>query len=73
MTQPRRITLPERRDEDAAEARTIAVVSPCGSCREIIHDDEAQGRVIVPTGGEPTVAAISELLPNKYVRGTGRW
>jgi cytidine deaminase len=53
--------------------RSIAVVSPCGSCREIIHDYDAKARVIVPNGDEPTVAVISELLPNKYVRGTGRW
>jgi cytidine deaminase len=53
--------------------RTIAVVSPCGSCREIIHDYDPGARVIVPNGDEPTVATIAELLPNKYVRGTGRW
>jgi cytidine deaminase len=53
--------------------RTIAVVSPCGSCREIIHDYDAQARVIVPNGDAPAVATIAELLPNKYVRGSGRW
>ena len=53
--------------------RTIAVVSPCGSCREIIHDYDAQARVIVPNGDEQGVATIAELLPNKYVRGSGRW
>jgi cytidine deaminase len=53
--------------------RSIAVVSPCGSCREIIHDYDAQARVIVPNGDESTVATIAELLPNKYVRGSGRW
>ena len=53
--------------------RTIAVVSPCGSCREIIHDYDAKARVIVPNGDEPSVATIAELLPNKYVRGSGRW
>jgi hypothetical protein len=29
--------------------------------------------VIVPNGDEPSVATIAELLPNKYVRGSGRW
>jgi cytidine deaminase len=53
--------------------QTIAVVSPCGSCREIIHDYDAKARVIVPNGGEGAVASIAELLPNKYVRGSGRW
>ncbi len=53
--------------------QTIAVVSPCGSCREIIHDYDAKARVIVPNGDEPSVSTITELLPNKYVRGSGRW
>jgi len=53
--------------------QTIAVVSPCGSCREIIHDYDAKARVIVPNGKDETVASIAELLPNKYVRGSGRW
>jgi cytidine deaminase len=53
--------------------QTIAVVSPCGSCREIIYDYDAEARVIVPNGKEAAVATIAELLPNKYVRGSGRW
>jgi cytidine deaminase len=53
--------------------QTIAVVSPCGSCREIICDYDANARVIVPNGDEPAVATIGELLPNKYARGPGRW
>jgi cytidine deaminase len=53
--------------------QTVTVVSPCGSCREIIHDYDAKARVIVPNGDEPSVATIAELLPNKYVRGSGRW
>jgi len=28
--------------------------------------------VIVPNGETETVASIAELLPNKYVRGSGR-
>ena len=51
--------------------QTIAVVAPCGSCREVICDYDAQARVIVPAGKEPTVTTIGELLPNKYSRGTG--
>ena len=62
-----------RHPKPGEKDRSIAVVSPCGSCREIIHDYDARARVIVPNGDEPTVAVISELLPNKYVRGTGRW
>lgn len=49
----------------------IAVVSPCGICRELIHDYDAKARVIVPNNGqEPTVMSIGELLPNKYRRGS---
>jgi cytidine deaminase len=53
--------------------QSIAIVSPCGSCREIIHDYDPKARVIVPDGNEGAVATIAELLPNKYVRGSGRW
>jgi cytidine deaminase len=30
------------------EKGDIAVVSPCGTCRELIHDYDAKARVIVP-------------------------
>jgi cytidine deaminase len=52
------------------EPGDIAVVSPCGTCRELIHDYDDQARVIVPNGSkDPTVVMIGELLPNKYRRG----
>ncbi len=52
------------------EKGDIAVVSPCGACRELIHDYDAKARVIVPDGNKgPTVTHIGELLPNKYRRG----
>ena len=53
--------------------QSIAIVSPCGSCREIIYDYDANARVIVPNGNDAGVASIAELLPNKYSRGAGRW
>jgi cytidine deaminase len=53
-----------------AKDQTIAVVSPCGACRELIFDYDPNARVIVPEGGSAAVAAIGELLPNKYSRGT---
>ena len=62
-----------RHPKPGEKGQTIAVVSPCGSCREIIHDYDAKARVIVPNGGDGAVATIAELLPNKYVRGSGRW
>ena len=51
------------------EKGDIAVVSPCGACRELIHDYDAKARVIVPNGKTPEVTTIGELLPNKYRRG----
>ena len=52
------------------EKGDIAVVSPCGACRELIHDYDPKARVIVPDGNNgPTVTTIGELLPNKYRRG----
>jgi cytidine deaminase len=52
------------------EPGKIAVVSPCGICRELIHDYDAKARVIVPDNGQPPkVVTIGELLPNKYRRG----
>ena len=50
--------------------QNIKVVSPCGSCRELIHDYDAKARVIVPNGPEPSIVSIGDLLPNKYSRGT---
>ena len=51
--------------------QAIAVVSPCGICREIIHDYDPQARVIVPNGRGQAVVSIGDLLPNKYSRGSG--
>jgi cytidine deaminase len=52
------------------EKGKVAVVSPCGTCRELIHDYDAKARVIVPDGKNgPTVTTIGALLPNKYRRG----
>ena len=48
--------------------RTIAVVSPCGACRELIWDYDRNARVIVPGQDGPRVVSIAELLPNKYSR-----
>jgi cytidine deaminase len=52
--------------------QSIAVVSPCGACRELIFDYDPKARVIVPNGKSPGVVAIADLLPNKYSRGPGR-
>ena len=52
--------------------QTIAVVSPCGACRELIFDYDHKARVIVPNGRAAAVMPIGELLPNKYTRGPER-
>jgi cytidine deaminase len=59
---------PAPQDKD----QTIAVVSPCGACRELIFDYDPQARVIVPNGKLPSIVPIGELLPNKYTRGPER-
>ena len=57
-----------RHPEPADKDQTIVVVSPCGSCRELIWDYDRNARVIVPVANGPAIAAIGELLPNKYSR-----
>jgi cytidine deaminase len=69
---------PEENDQN------IAVVSPCGACRELIFDYDPEARVIVPSplpslprkrgrdGRGLAVAPIGELLPNKYIRESDR-
>ena len=57
-----------RHPEPGEKDQAIVVVSPCGSCRELIWDYDRNARVIVPGSNGPAVAAIGELLPNKYSR-----
>ena len=51
--------------------RPVAVVSPCGACRELIWDYDRNARVIVPGQNGPVAVGIGELLPNKYSRERG--
>ncbi|MBV9782418.1 MAG: cytidine deaminase [Acidisphaera sp.] len=53
---------PEELGED------IAVVSPCGACRELIVDHCPDAMVIVPTDAGPAKVAIQALLPLPYRR-----
>jgi cytidine deaminase len=57
-----------RHPEPAEADQAIVVVSPCGSCRELIWDYDRNARVIVPSANGPVIATIGELLPNKYRR-----
>jgi cytidine deaminase len=61
-----------RHPAPADKHRNIAVVSPCGACRELIFDYDPKAQVIVPNGKSSKVVPISELLPNKYTRGPER-
>ncbi len=61
-----------RHPPPADKDQTIAVVSPCGACRELIFDYDRKARVIVPDGRAVAVVPIAELLPNKYTRGPER-
>ena len=58
-----------RHPKPAEQNREILVVSPCGSCRELIWDYDRNARVIVPAESGVTVSTIADLLPNKYKRG----
>jgi cytidine deaminase len=61
-----------RHPSPADKNQKIAVVSPCGACRELIFDYDRKARVIVPDGRTPKAVPIAELLPNKYSRGPER-
>jgi cytidine deaminase len=61
-----------RHPPPADKDQTIAVVSPCGACRELIFDYDRKARVIVPSGKAAAVVPIADLLPNKYTRGPER-
>jgi cytidine deaminase len=61
-----------RHPSPAEKDQTIAVVSPCGACRELIFDYDRKARVIVPNGKSSGVVPIGDLLPNKYSRGSQR-
>jgi cytidine deaminase len=58
-----------RHPKPTEQNREIMVVSPCGSCRELIWDYDRNARVIVPADSGVTVTGIADLLPNKYKRG----
>jgi len=61
-----------RHPDPEEKNQAVAVVSPCGACRELIFDYDRKARVIVPNGKSAQVVPIAELLPNKYRRGPER-
>ena len=53
------------------EPGKIAVVSPCGICRELIHDYDANARGHRPRQRQCAESReLGELLPNMYKRGS---
>lgn len=58
-----------RRPDDATSDEAIAVVSPCGICRELISDYGADIRVIFADGDVVRKCGVLDLLPGKYTRG----
>jgi len=48
--------------------RELAVVSPCGACREMIRDHDVDALVIVPGPAGPEKLSIRTLLPLPYRR-----
>jgi cytidine deaminase len=61
-----------RHPDPEEKNQAVAVVSPCGACRELIFDYDRKARVIVPNGKSAEVVPIADLLPNKYSRGPER-
>jgi cytidine deaminase len=61
-----------RHPDPEEKNQAVAVVSPCGACRELIFDYDRKARVIVPNGKSAEVVPIADLLPNKYRRGPER-
>ena len=49
-------------------ARDVAVVSPCGACREMLTDFDPQASVLIPGPDGPFRVAIRTLLPHPYQR-----
>ena len=52
-------------DEDD---RTVAVVSPCGACREMVVDYDPDALVIIPGASGPVKLPARALLPLPYRR-----
>jgi cytidine deaminase len=61
-----------RHPDPDEKSQAVAVVSPCGACRELIFDYDRKARVIVPNGKSAEAVPIADLLPNKYRRGPER-
>ncbi len=57
-----------RHPKPEESVREIAVVSPCGACRENLLDFDPAAMVIVPTGEGLRLVPVRSLLPLPYQR-----
>jgi len=57
------------RHPKAEEAdQELAVVSPCGGCREMFFDHVPDIKIIIPTPGGLIKVKVQSLLPHPYRR-----
>lgn len=47
------------------DAEEVRVLSPCGTCRELLADYREDLRVVVPVEGENRIARAIDLLPTR--------
>ena len=57
-----------RHPKPGENVREIAVVPPCGACREMLTDFDPAADVIVPGADGPVRLAVRLLLPMPYQR-----
>ena len=57
-----------RHPKPGEDDQSLAIVSPCGACREMILDYDPDARVIVPGVIAPLKMPIRALLPLPYRR-----
>jgi cytidine deaminase len=62
------IAVAVRHPKPEEAGRGIAVVSPCGACRELLADYAPDAQVIVPGPAGPAKRSVRELLPLPYQR-----
>jgi cytidine deaminase len=60
---------PGMRLRDVAVYADAHSVPPCGACRQVIAEFGPEARVIFPSGGEPVVMRLDELLPARFELG----
>ena len=57
-----------RHPKPEEDDKTIAIVSPCGACREMLMDHAPEARVILPGLIAPIKLPIQALMPLPYRR-----